>query len=159
MEFKEYQDFVNNGKLYDGKTPEYLYMSLGLSGETGEVVELIKKSLRDDSEISLNIIEELGDVLWYLTALAGDLGYTLDDVVRVNVMKCKAKLNALEKISDKEAAQIAMDFYSGLNFYKCLPLYSIEETERVSDLIFDVTLAIAVDSKPKILTFKEIPRL
>ena len=62
---------------------------LGLSGESGEVMEKFKKILRDkNGEISENdcdaIIKELGDVLWYVNSIAHLLGCSLEEVARRN---------------------------------------------------------------------------
>jgi|TARA_R110002126_G_scaffold273258_1_gene417766 NTP pyrophosphatase (non-canonical NTP hydrolase) len=68
--------------------------TLGLVGEAGEVAEKIKKLIRDDTRFSnAEIIKELGDVVFYVTALANYYGSTLDDVLETNV----EKLNSREK--------------------------------------------------------------
>ena len=72
--------------------------TLGLMGEAGEVAEKIKKQLRGD--INHNPMEhgdiiarnedvgkELGDVLFYLTWLAAYHGYTLEQIMDLNVKK------------------------------------------------------------------------
>lgn len=64
-----------------------IYNSLGLAGETGEFVEKMKKRIRDgvfDRELAA---KELGDVLWYLSQLAKDLNYTLEDIAKMNLQK------------------------------------------------------------------------
>ncbi len=65
---------------------------LGLSGESGEVADKIKKILRNKDgaikeEERLEIIKELGDVLWYLATLSRYLGADLDQVAKVNLDK------------------------------------------------------------------------
>lgn len=70
-----------------------VYTALGLAGEAGEVAEKMKKWLRDDGGAPLDeekarkMRKELGDVLWYLDAVAHDLGTTLEQVARENVEK------------------------------------------------------------------------
>lgn len=69
-----------------------LYPVLGLAGETGEVVDKVKKVIRDyggeySAERRRDIAMELGDVLWYAAVLANDLGYGLEDVARMNIEK------------------------------------------------------------------------
>lgn len=68
------------------------YLTLGLNGEAGEVAEHIKKYLRDDgacmpAEREDQIVKELGDALWYLSMLADELGFKLEDVAQKNVDK------------------------------------------------------------------------
>ena len=66
--------------------------ALGLCGETGEVADLIKKwknqghSLDEDK-----LIEELGDVMWYIALAADSLGYTLSEIASKNIRKLKIR--------------------------------------------------------------------
>lgn len=69
-----------------------IYCSLGLAGESGEVVELTKKFLRDDHMILTperkeSYKAELGDVLWYIANLAKALDFTLEDIAEYNIQK------------------------------------------------------------------------
>lgn len=68
------------------------YAALGLAGETGEVVERIKKIVRDrhgkpNEEDKDYLILELGDVLWYITRLANLLNVPLEYILQSNVEK------------------------------------------------------------------------
>lgn len=61
---------------------------LGLVGEAGEVAEKIKKLIRDDTRFSdQDILKELGDVLFYTTALANLYGGSLKMVMKMNIDK------------------------------------------------------------------------
>ncbi len=61
---------------------------LGLVGEAGEVAEKIKKLIRDDTRFSdQDILKELGDVLFYTTALANLYGGNLKMVMKMNIDK------------------------------------------------------------------------
>lgn len=61
---------------------------LGLAGEAGEFVDLVKKNIfHGHPHERHNMIEELGDVLWYATAIATHLGTSLDEVMAINVAK------------------------------------------------------------------------
>ena len=89
--FYEYEKLASNFALYpeDGKgTPMAMaYCALGLVGEAGEASEKIKKLIRDGKLDKALTAKELGDVLWYLTALAKELGYTLSDLAEINIVK------------------------------------------------------------------------
>lgn len=68
------------------------YLTLGLTGESGEIAEKVKKILRNEagdfSKLDREDIKrELGDVLWYLSTLAGALDIDLDDVATTNLAK------------------------------------------------------------------------
>jgi NTP pyrophosphatase (non-canonical NTP hydrolase) len=67
-----------------------LYPTLGLSGEVGELCNKVKKVYRDGAELDRKDLEkELGDVLWYMAALAEDLGIDLGTVAEINLEKLK----------------------------------------------------------------------
>lgn len=70
------------------------YPLIGLMGETGEVAEKIKKHIRDGTPLDKeDLKKELGDVLWYVSNLATDLGISLDDIAYTN----------LKKVADRQA--------------------------------------------------------
>lgn len=65
---------------------------LGLTGESGEVAEKFKKIIRDkqgkiSSEDKQEIIKELGDILWYINAVAILLDSSLEEVAKKNLDK------------------------------------------------------------------------
>ena len=70
------------------------YCALALNGEAGEVAEWVKKKWRDGEDSPLNdedLLSELGDVLWYTTALALAKGWTLEQVADFNIEKLTAR--------------------------------------------------------------------
>ena len=93
MNFNEYQEFVASIKRYPEQY-KVLYPALGLCGEAGEVAEKVKKKFRDGEKDSFkeDIRKELGDVLWYISALAGDLDITLQEIADVNKQKLEDRL-------------------------------------------------------------------
>lgn len=93
MTFDEYQEVAYTTAVYP-KTDRMplAYPALGLAGEAGEVAEKIKKLARDHkgkltSPYREEIIRELGDVLWYISAIAWDMSVPLSKVVEVNIQK------------------------------------------------------------------------
>lgn len=89
--FEEYNEFVKGMKVYPEKHA-IVYPALGLAGEAGEISEKVKKWLRGDRELDRQgLLGELGDPLWYITSLADDLGFTLQDVVDFNVEKLTSR--------------------------------------------------------------------
>ncbi|MDO8265915.1 MAG: nucleoside triphosphate pyrophosphohydrolase family protein [Candidatus Saccharibacteria bacterium] len=72
--------------------PAFVAKILGLVGEAGEVAEKFKKIVRDKggeitSQDRTDIQKELGDVLWYVSALAEYLDLTLEEVAEKNLEK------------------------------------------------------------------------
>ena len=85
---------IDEKARYDG----YIEKALGLAGETGEVIEKIKKMIRDKNGVFQatpedidELKKELGDVLWYLSAIAYYNGINLDDVARTNFSKLRSR--------------------------------------------------------------------
>jgi NTP pyrophosphatase (non-canonical NTP hydrolase) len=65
---------------------------MGLAGEVGEVTEPVKKHLFHGKPLDLDKIKtELGDVLWYLTATADLMGFSLEDIAQKNADKLMAR--------------------------------------------------------------------
>lgn len=88
MLFRDYQRQVMRGMLVTPTTDRVAHAALGLTGEAGEVADIVKKSqYKDGSLDEAHLKEELGDVLWYLTYLAGHHGWTLEDLARDNNRK------------------------------------------------------------------------
>ena len=90
MEFNDYQDKVLQFRT---KTADEMYAVIGLSGEVGELHSLIAKAIRDgvkdEAEFEKNIKKELGDILWFIAAIADDFESTLDEVAQGNYYKLK----------------------------------------------------------------------
>ena len=74
------------------------YPALKLAGEAGEVAEKIGKLMRDGLpkevtpyEWRQNLEKELGDVLWYVAAIATEIGSSLQDVAKENLKKLEGR--------------------------------------------------------------------
>lgn len=97
MNFDEYQEKALSTKRYSEKF-NIVYPALKLNGEAGEVAEKIGKILRDkdatfSEEDLFEIAKELGDVLWYINALANDIGFTLEEIAEINIKKLADRAN------------------------------------------------------------------
>ena len=65
---------------------------MGLCGESGECVDMVKKFLFQGHELNREeLAKELGDVAWYLAVTAHAIGYPLDTVLEMNVEKLKQR--------------------------------------------------------------------
>ena len=66
--------------------------ALGLTGEAGEVSDLVKKGIFHEKGIDLeHLKKELGDCAWYLAMICDACGFALDDVMQTNIDKLKER--------------------------------------------------------------------
>lgn len=119
--FKAYQRAATKTAIYPGQgTPLGLaYCALKLNGEAGELAEHVGKAMRDDGLVPVGegtlslmahldgkltsarmalVVKEVGDVLWYLSAICNEIGCTLEDAAAINLRKLKDR-------SDRDALQ------------------------------------------------------
>ena len=73
------------------------YLTLGLTGEAGEIANKVKKLIRDGEDTMPHdwkeqLASEIGDVLWYCAALASDLDMSLSVIAKQNKDKLEARL-------------------------------------------------------------------
>ena len=66
--------------------------AMGLNGESGEIIDMLKKNMFQGHELDKeHLAKECGDVLWYCAILAKGLGYTLDEIGEMNKSKLEAR--------------------------------------------------------------------
>ncbi len=102
MNINEYEKLAMLTLNKDIKKKDLLINSaMGLCGESGEVIDLIKKHLFQGHELNKDdLIKELGDVAWYLAEAAYALDVSLDEICSKNIEKLKKRFpNGFE--SDK----------------------------------------------------------
>lgn len=78
------------GKLGDTEidTGGVINACLGLSGEVGETVDMIKKWIFHEKELDTEHLQkEIGDVMWYIACICYSFGYELDDIMQMNIDK------------------------------------------------------------------------
>lgn len=65
---------------------------LGLTGEAGEVADMVKKWVFHEKELDMeHFKKELGDVMWYMAMICYSMGLDLDEILQMNVDKLKAR--------------------------------------------------------------------
>jgi NTP pyrophosphatase (non-canonical NTP hydrolase) len=90
--------YPDNPRLIDDRgNTTALYPFFGLFGEAGEVAEKIKKIMRDSDGIITDatraaLIDELGDILWYISACAQELDIPLGAIAQRNIVKLQIRL-------------------------------------------------------------------
>lgn len=89
MDFKEYQEEAYKMvKLHDSEELRICDWALGLGGEAGEVQEIIKHNVMHKEPIDLaRLAKELGDLQWYVSAVATFYGIDLEVIARLNIAK------------------------------------------------------------------------
>ncbi|NBV77292.1 hypothetical protein EBR66_03975 [bacterium] len=98
MDFREYQKNANKTAAFKNlqKEQALLYVTLGVAGEVGELVNKVKKIIRDDNGIltkekAREIQYETGDVLWYISQIARLTGSSIEKVAEMNIQKLHAR--------------------------------------------------------------------
>jgi NTP pyrophosphatase (non-canonical NTP hydrolase) len=92
MDLNEYQKLAGATAAYPNIGDNFVYPALGLAGETGELINKIKKIIRDknniiDDETRAELKKELGDVLWYAAQLSTELHLDFSEVAETNIKK------------------------------------------------------------------------
>ncbi|PJE23621.1 MAG: hypothetical protein CK431_10215 [Mycobacterium sp.] len=96
-DFVAYQRNTARTAIYPGAGDSYSYsglsyVTLGLVGEAGELANKVKKIARDSQSLIASVdrarlADELGDVLWYVSQMATQLGFDLDSIASANLNK------------------------------------------------------------------------
>ena len=81
-------NYTDNGDV----PPMLLNGVMGLNGESGECIDILKKALFQGHELDRDhLAEELGDVAWYLAVSAKALGFSLETILLMNVEKLRGR--------------------------------------------------------------------
>ena len=94
MTINEYQQEALRTEPKDRmtKTDRMLNGLMGLNCEAGEAIDILKKHLLQGHELNKqHLAKELGDIAWYLAVSADAIGYSLEDIFRMNVEKLRAR--------------------------------------------------------------------
>ena len=90
MKMNEYQELAS--RTANTHKEELVNYALGITGEAGEVADLVKKArFHGHSVHKETVTKELGDVLWYLSNLARLAGVSLETVAAANIEKLKKR--------------------------------------------------------------------
>lgn len=109
MNANEYLKLTDNtckhfpdGLKLSERQADFLHALLGISGESGELVDGFKKHLIYNKPVDIgNLIEEAGDILWYMALLFRTIGVPFEQVMLENIDKLKARYP--DKYSDEAA--------------------------------------------------------
>lgn len=95
MDLNEYQQRAGDTGVYQGRGSGSIealaYTALGCAGEAGEVANVVKKRLKIgeqlDADSKEKLLEELGDVMWYVAMAASEAHLSLELVAQWNLSK------------------------------------------------------------------------
>jgi NTP pyrophosphatase (non-canonical NTP hydrolase) len=86
----DYESIVN--RLQDHDTISLLHASIGLTTESAEFADTIKKHIYYGKEIDkINLIEEIGDLAWYCAIALNTLGSSFEQIMEKNIAKLQAR--------------------------------------------------------------------
>ncbi len=85
----EYAEFCRSTDGHGGGLHKYVPLVLGLCSEAGEVAGALNKEMRRAEVVPM--VDEIGDVLWYLTRLADEHGLSLRDLAIINRKKLERR--------------------------------------------------------------------
>lgn len=93
MKINEYQELAKRTINRDLSEKDMLINGvMGLCGESGEAIDIVKKHIAHNHELNKeHLAKELGDVAWYLAETATALGYSLEDIFKMNIDKLKKR--------------------------------------------------------------------
>lgn len=93
MNFNYYQELARRTAAgHDNPAFRRAILALGLAGETGEAVELVKKAIGHGHDMNRAILaKELGDVLWYIAVLAAEYDLDLNTIGTLNIEKLQRR--------------------------------------------------------------------
>lgn len=96
MKAEDYQKLaartINGNPVIDPKYGMLLNSAMGLSGETGELVDYLKKVVFHGHELDVETVKkEIGDIQWYVAAICTSLDISLKDVMESNIEKLRKR--------------------------------------------------------------------
>ena len=88
MTLNEYQNLAQRTSSTKTKEDKLLNGLMGLNGEAGESIDILKKHLFQGHELNREkLMYEIGDVMWYCAEVAVGLGVSLDEIGQRNIGK------------------------------------------------------------------------
>jgi NTP pyrophosphatase (non-canonical NTP hydrolase) len=99
MDMNEYQkEALVTKKVWADRRDDIVDCALGIAGECGETIDIIKKfaagAIEMNGENTLKLKKEIGDILWYVASLCDWLGCGMDEIARLNIEKLRARHGA-----------------------------------------------------------------
>lgn len=83
---------IDDRLAYNTELQRLVHGALGLSGEAGEVTDMIKKHMVYGKELDTDkLVKECGDVLWYMAVILDAIDSSFEEVMSMNIEKLEAR--------------------------------------------------------------------
>ena len=117
MNFQEYKPLaLRTVKSLGSDREDFMHMAAGIAGEAGEVLDIVKKTFAYGKPLDTgHLVEEIGDILWYVNGILSLLDTEMDEVLERNIAKLEARYPDLrfdagkainrDKVAETEAMQ------------------------------------------------------
>ena len=92
MKLDTYQNQARKYSVLENDADRIAYGLLNMAGEVGEITSKHAKAIRDKTPVDKSDLEkELGDLLWSICAYADGMGFSLEDVAKINLAKLRSR--------------------------------------------------------------------
>ena len=92
-----------DGETLEPNRYDLLHAILGIAGESGEIVDAVKKHVIYNKPLDIaNMREEIGDIMWYIALACRTLDFDLGDILDENIAKLQKRYP--DKYSDVHAS-------------------------------------------------------
>jgi NTP pyrophosphatase (non-canonical NTP hydrolase) len=89
-------------RISEGKAIRLLHAGMGMCTESGEFLDTLKKHIFYGKAIDeVNLMEEVGDLLWYCAVALDELGYSFEECQKINIAKLRKRYG--EKFTSEQA--------------------------------------------------------
>lgn len=148
MEFGQYQkEASKTSTLRLGGPQGAIAPMLGLASETGSILNAYKKYLRDGIDLIANrevLREELGDLLWYASAIATSCQLSLEDIATTNLRRTRDRYNqAVTPELLAELPNFDLKYPEAERFPRTMTIEFIEQIGPTGQLTAGMTLVLA----------------
>lgn len=92
MSLNDYQEMAYYAiQEHENDKAEIMHWAVGLGEEAGEVLGVVKHRYFSNDYEPMRMVDELGDALWHISAMAVACGFTLDDIAQYNLLKIRCR--------------------------------------------------------------------
>lgn len=109
MDIKTYTDLSDRtckhveSLTMDAKKYDLMHATLGIAGESGEIVDAVKKHVIYNKDLDVaNMREEIGDIMWYIALACRTLDFDMEEILQENIEKLAKRYP--EKYTDAHAS-------------------------------------------------------